>query len=160
MLLSIFHAGKRLLGNVRLLAEANLLGHLRNMDRLESLGGQSADHRDLFLEGCQPPLLARSNLRKLLESHPIEGDLHSVHGLAQFLEAALDFIRVKLVYRGHSPLLFELIQLSVGLPEVIVGLDLLLAHIELRELLDGEIKILLLLVDELLLLSHLPQFLL
>ena len=61
VLLSILHALKGLLSDVRLLAEADLLGHLSNMDWFETLCSQGTNDRDLLLESLEPFLLAVGN---------------------------------------------------------------------------------------------------
>lgn len=69
----------------------------------------------------------------------------------------LDFVSHELIDRRRGPVLFALDQLLKVLPELFEGLDVFLANFQEGELFGVELKVDLLLVDELVALSQLLQ---
>ena len=151
MLLGLFHRGKRLLCDVT--SCADLLGHLRDMDFFEALGGQCANNWDLFLEFHEPIPSILGKLFELLQPGSLEGILKTSHSRVEFLPLRLDFLSIKLIHCCVHPGSLILTDLRKGLPEFLEGLDLLLACFEKRELFNIVLEVSLLLVDILALLT-------
>lgn len=103
------------------------------MLRLETLSGQALDDRDLLLELGKRFFLEAGKLFKLVELLSCEYVLESEDGARELLVLRLNFIRVQVTDGGVHPVLLALHNRSVGLPELIVRLDLDPAYVE-----DGE----------------------
>ena len=74
VLFCVLHRLKRLLGDVSLFAHANFLGHFGDMSFFETLGCETTNDRDLFLELHEEVFLAFGETCQL-SSLPLGGEL-------------------------------------------------------------------------------------